>query len=89
MLNIEKGMAPVIKTMLPYKVFRWNTIRIKLLATYKMFLPEHEASKYLNKEEGVDVNAGNLFFNVMHLSSRKSYHPLIMVQTEAGHQTRT
>ena len=51
-LNINKGMAPVIKTALSYKVFRWNTIWIKLLATYKMFLPEHTASINLNNAEG-------------------------------------
>ena len=45
-------MAPVIKTALTYEVLRWNTMEIKLLATYKMFLPEHKAFINLNNAMG-------------------------------------
>ena len=57
LLNIKKGIAAVINTVLSYKVFRWNTIRAGLPATDKMFLPEHKASIIRNNaKECMEAN---------------------------------
>ena len=78
---MNKGMAPVIKTVLSYKVFRWNTVWARLLATDKMFLPEHKVSINLNKtNEQVQPTYSSTW------CTQVQENPSIKVQTKADNQ---